>query len=240
MTEAADKMYGRGRWAWVAASATLAFLLRGLLPGENDRLTSQAESLAAIDQPWLHPKTALRDYEFLRDRVAEEYGWGQQRVEGAIVEYLRFLQLIAEAPKRELIASSDVDLVWHEHIMDTENYLLDCKRLFGRFLHHRRARTNEEISAIPESYSHTKEVYAERFGVRPPDQFWGSTTTAASMCGGGNKNLDPSASGPVNTGPQPTGQSNSTELAHHPASAAASLAPAAVIVGGLGAWWLAH
>jgi hypothetical protein len=52
-------------------------------------------------------------------------------------------------------------------------------------LHHRRARTLEEKSAIPESYQRTKRHYAERFGAEPSPQFWGSSTEASSMCGGG-------------------------------------------------------
>jgi len=147
----------------------------------------QAAPLLKLSAP---SPAALRDYAFLRDRVAEEYGWDRDRAEGAIVEYLRFLQLLSEAPRRELIASSDVDLVWHEHIMDSENYAVDCNALFGRFLHHRRARTPAELAQIPESYSQTKRVYAERFGVAPPAQFWGPSTEAASMCGGGS-DVDP-------------------------------------------------
>merc|ERR1711988_1579729 len=79
----------------------------------------------------------------------------------------------------------DVDLVWHEHILDTKNYEIDCMRLYGRFLNHRRARTPLEFAAIPESYARTKHRYAERFGAVPPARFWGAETDASSMCGGG-------------------------------------------------------
>merc|ERR1740138_1892723 len=106
----------------------------------------------------------------------EEYGWDGRHADGAIAEYLRFLQLLSEAPRRELIASSDIDLVWHEHLMDTANYAADCMELFGRFLHHRRARSPAEVAEIPASYAQTKERYAQRFGVPPPPRFWGPTT----------------------------------------------------------------
>eukprot|EP00928_Gymnodinium_smaydae_P016481 TRINITY_DN1618_c0_g1_i4.p1 TRINITY_DN1618_c0_g1~~TRINITY_DN1618_c0_g1_i4.p1 ORF type:complete len:294 (-),score=59.51 TRINITY_DN1618_c0_g1_i4:233-1060(-) len=138
----------------------------------------------------------LSDASFLRARVMEEHGWSAERAEGALGEYLRFLLLLAEAPRRELIASSDVDLVWHEHLIDTENYARDCFRLFGFFLHHRRARTAEEFAGISESYQLTKETYAARFGAAPPPSFWGSETTAASMCGGSKSDLDPDPVGP--------------------------------------------
>jgi len=225
----------RGNLAWFAASAALALALRAVLPpwgrvqqrdvGELTRPNpaAAAESSATIAEPWLHPETSLRDYPFLRERVAEEYGWTEERVDGAITEYLRFLQLLADAPSQDLIASSDVDLVWHEHIMDTLNYAADCRRIFGHFLHHRRARTPEEFSAIPESYSRTKDVYARRYGVRPPSQFWGENTTAASMCGGGS-NIDPYRTVPA---PAPSGGSSAGVTTTPVANVVASRAPAA-------------
>merc|ERR1719487_2556308 len=100
----------------------------------------------------LNPRTALRDWIFLRDRVVEEHDWSPEKAEAAIFEYLRFLRLLAEAPHMELVASEAVDLVWHEHLLDTTNYAEDCQRLFGRFLHHRRARTQAEFADIPNGY----------------------------------------------------------------------------------------
>mmetsp|Transcript_110947 Transcript_110947/g.353758 ORF Transcript_110947/g.353758 Transcript_110947/m.353758 type:complete len:258 (-) Transcript_110947:43-816(-) len=210
----------RGNLAWFAASAALALALRAVLPpwgrvqqrdvGELTRPNpaAAAESSATIAEPWLHPETSLRDYPFLRERVAEEYGWTEERVDGAITEYLRFLQLLADAPSQDLIASSDVDLVWHEHIMDTLNYAADCRRIFGHFLHHRRARTPEE----------------QRMPVgRPPSQFWGENTTAASMCGGGS-NIDPYRTVPA---PAPSGGSSAGVTTTPVANVVASRAPAA-------------
>merc|ERR1719282_1710376 len=71
-------------------------------------------------------------------------------------------------------------------------------KLFGHFIHHRRARTPEEFAEISSSYSRTKRTYAKRYGSEPPLRFWGHTTNAASMCGGGggsNKG-NPAPAGP--------------------------------------------
>ena len=78
----------------------------------------------AREEPWRSPQSSLRDYGFLLERLQEEHSWSAAHAAGAISEYLRFMQLLAEAPKMELIASSDIDLVWHEHILDSANY---CK-----------------------------------------------------------------------------------------------------------------
>jgi len=193
---------------------TLNEIATGSLSDDIDPFTNMKEHKVPA---WSSPHTELADYHFLRERVMDEHNWTSKRAEGAIVEYLRFLQMIAQGDKMDMIASSDVDLVWHEHLMDTKNYAADCKKLFGRFLHHRRARTSDEFAEIPASYARTKMRYSQMFGQEPPSRFWGATTDAASMCGGGN-NVNPSNNAPVtNTNPQTTAQ-NSQQKA--PASGA--------------------
>lgn len=194
-----------GSWR---GSATVAFTIAVLLASRNSKVEvftttcsqgTVCEEIVAqprILAPWESPRSAFLDYEYLHERLREEYGWDEAHVHGALVEYLRFMQLLAESPKMELVASSDVDLVWHEHLLDSKNYEADCKNLWGRFLHHRRARSHVEIEAIPMSYAHTKIEYRRRFNQEPPVVFWGHSTKAASMCGGGSA-LDPSANRPV-------------------------------------------
>jgi hypothetical protein len=166
----------------------------------------QPGDLTKDDEVWNNPTKALQDYAFLRDRLVEEHGWDAAQADGAIVEYFRFLTMLAEAPSMELIASSDVDLVWHEHLLDTSNYAADTQKLFGDFLHHRRARTQEEFDLIPEFYTRTKQRYLERFGIPPPQRFWGVTTEASSMCGRGT------APAPPPTPPLPTTTTTTTTV----------------------------
>ena len=54
----------------------------------------------------------------------------------AVHQYRRFLSLKLRYPKANLVPTDDIDLIWHTHILDTENYALDCQKLFGSFLHH--------------------------------------------------------------------------------------------------------
>lgn len=187
-------------WKLGIACAVLLLSLRG--DGLSDATSNDT---VALPSKVATPPLQLNDYGFLLERVMEEHGWQAERADGAIVEYLRFLQLLAASPRMELVASSDVDLVWHEHILDTKNYATDSMRLFGRFLHHRRARNAKEYADIPTAYRRTQEAYRARFGLEPPEQFWGASTNAASMCGGGGGGLDPSATG------QHSSNSNSNE-----------------------------
>eukprot|EP00929_Paragymnodinium_shiwhaense_P095915 TRINITY_DN5723_c0_g1_i1.p1 TRINITY_DN5723_c0_g1~~TRINITY_DN5723_c0_g1_i1.p1 ORF type:complete len:280 (-),score=39.56 TRINITY_DN5723_c0_g1_i1:390-1229(-) len=154
----------------------------------NERLARPREAamlettlVGEREAPWNASSSALSDHEFLRARLMDEYRWSLRRADLTIEEYLRFMQLLAETPGITLVACSDVDLVWHEHLLDTWNYAQDSQRLWGRFLHHRQARTSEEIVAIPQMYSSTRQLYARRFAEEPPEAVWGSTTAAASM-----------------------------------------------------------
>jgi len=54
----------------------------------------------------------------------------------AVQQYRRFLTLKIRYPSAQLVPTDDIDLIWHAHILDTENYQLDCNSLFGRFMHH--------------------------------------------------------------------------------------------------------
>merc|ERR1712083_278747 len=79
---------------------------------------------------------------------------------------------IAEFPRTYLSPSKDVDMVWHEHIADTENYAADCKRMFGHFVHHRPGRVGSDQNDPADGYDDTKRLYVNRFGVEPPAEFW--------------------------------------------------------------------
>ena len=62
-------------------------------------------------------------------------GWEQGRTEKAVQEYREFL-FDAAINDDDVSPTKDVDDVWHLHILDTRRYYADCKRLFGRMIHH--------------------------------------------------------------------------------------------------------
>lgn len=66
----------------------------------------------------------------------EKVGWTLEETTAAIEDYRRFLLLNCLYPDRIIVPSQIVDRVWHEHILDTEKYQVDCLEIFGYFLHH--------------------------------------------------------------------------------------------------------
>lgn len=65
----------------------------------------------------------------------EGQGWDietTQRVEQLYREYLT----IALLNPGKISPTGEVDKYWHQHILDTRQYMDDCKAIFGQYLHH--------------------------------------------------------------------------------------------------------
>jgi len=52
-------------------------------------------------------------------------------------EYRAFLEQIRAEPYKEHVPSAAVDIMWHEHILDTKAYTEFCNDFFGAYLHHK-------------------------------------------------------------------------------------------------------
>lgn len=85
--------------------------------------------------PKLWEKIQQLDLTLIIERMTFKYRWSKRRTQKAISDYRQFLYLtqVFEMP---LSPTKDVDMLWHDHILHTEKYAIDCKELFGAFLHH--------------------------------------------------------------------------------------------------------
>lgn len=94
-------------------------------------------------------------------RLVEEQGLAPDQVLRAEQQYRDFLTLKAMHPGRQISPTKLADLVWHEHIIHTRQYMADCETLFGSYLHHtptvHSAQYVEEVSAL----------YQTTFGYNP-------------------------------------------------------------------------
>ncbi|MGB3412454.1 MAG: hypothetical protein WBA45_14800 [Microthrixaceae bacterium] len=99
--------------------------------------------------------------------------------ERACGEYRMFLALLLVYPDEVLVPSKLVDLVWHQHILDTWAYQGDCDRLFGFFLHHfpyLGLRGPEDERYLAERFERTAGLVRAHFA---------SEYEVSSYCGGG-------------------------------------------------------
>lgn len=107
--------------------------------------------------------------------------------EEAIFEYRRMLKVIQKFPDAPAVPSKLVDLVWHEHILDTQEYRRDSQRLFGRYMHHAPSFGDNEDEAVMEEkkemvaqQQEMLQLYAKLFGDEPRAQFWPQAQASAS------------------------------------------------------------
>lgn len=90
-------------------------------------------------------------------------------------EYKRFLflkHLVDSEDKEPVISpSSQVDEVWHEHILDTRVYFDDCQNLFGHIIHH----SPDDAFNVDQRNKRlelTKKLYLECYNEFPPEDYW--------------------------------------------------------------------
>ncbi len=107
------------------------------------------------------------------DRLARENGWSLDKALRAVLEYKRFICLVAltNAP---LTPSDEVDQVWHLHLLYTQSYWHDlCREILGFELHHgpTKGGQNERVR-YGDQYRYTLQRYQEVFGAKAPDDLW--------------------------------------------------------------------
>ncbi len=63
-------------------------------------------------------------------------GWSEPRARAAERRYRRFYFLKALFPGKSASPSDEIDQYWHQHIINTAKYAIDCMNVAGVFLHH--------------------------------------------------------------------------------------------------------
>lgn len=102
----------------------------------------------------------------LRD-IEEGPGWSTEKCEAVEADYKRFLALKRAYSDREIVPNRDVDVFWHQHILDTEKYARDCEALFGAFLHHYPyfgMQGEDDYANLCAAFSEAQALYETHFG----------------------------------------------------------------------------
>ena len=130
---------------------------------KGERLPAKLET---VEEAWDYIQAI--DMSLFRTKLHEPR-WGrpipQHVLDHAIQDYQRFLFLMRKYPGEPLSPTLDIDLIWHEHILDSMPYFQDTARIFGHYVHHEPGRTpGERTPDLEKSFLRTCELYRKEFG----------------------------------------------------------------------------
>ena len=86
-----------------------------------------------INQKGIDPAIAHLDLEMIKMKLKdteEGLGWTDEQCDVAEVEYKRFLHLNKKFPDFPIVPHKTMDLMWHQHILDTRAYHEDSQNVF--------------------------------------------------------------------------------------------------------------
>ncbi|MFN8437564.1 MAG: glycine-rich domain-containing protein-like [Cytophagales bacterium] len=118
------------------------------------------------------------DYDFVL-RLAKENYWTIDFTNKAILEYKKFMYLVA---KSELMLSPSpiIDIVWHQHLIFTQSYAQFC-HILGKFINHvpSTLKLNEE-KRFAQAKQTTQQLYSQFFG-NQPIEIWKNSSMYDSL-----------------------------------------------------------
>lgn len=97
----------------------------------------------------------------------EGQGWTSLKCDEVEIEYKRFLALKRGYPNKDIVPHKEVDLFWHQHILDTVKYAKDCEVVFSNFLHHFPyfgMSGEQDAQNLSDAFEETKRLYKFHFG----------------------------------------------------------------------------
>lgn len=104
------------------------------------------------------------DLKYIILRLVHKENWEMQEAEEAVRKYKNFLRLKVMQEKLISVPTYEIDEVWHAHILHTKQYMEDCSKIFGYYLHHAPASPTGEDSEIMEKYyQKTARLYESTF-----------------------------------------------------------------------------
>lgn len=125
----------------------------GLIPRDQAEKAIATLDLTMVKMKLMDPK--------------EGKGWDRDQTDRVEVRYKRFLLLNATVPDADIVPTTDVDDMWHYHILDTQAYATDCQQVFGEFFHHFPyfgLRGPEDAKDLQRAFAETCALYERTFG----------------------------------------------------------------------------
>lgn len=113
---------------------------------------------------------AALDLQDVEGRIRKDEVLDEATLVDAVDEYRKFLFLVSIGNRGMAMCSREVDEVWHNHILFTEEYRDFCQSTYGGFMHHKPATPRDPMD--PEAVYRFHTAYASVFG--PLHPIWGN------------------------------------------------------------------
>jgi len=126
--------------------------------------------LNQTDEAVFFEKLANLDLSMVKMKVLKESHYNQELVDEMADWYKKFLFLNFKYPDLKIVPNDLIDEFWHQHILDTQSYWVDCNTLFGYFLHHFPyfgLRGEDDRQNLNRAYEETKMLFISEFGELP-------------------------------------------------------------------------
>lgn len=122
-----------------------------------------------LSEEQLERLRVIEEYDlwFIAERVKSKGILSEHRVDEALIEFKKYMALVALGHEELGMHSSEVDEVWHSFILFTREYEEFCRKISGRMIHHR-PNTSRRPHLPPASVSKFKQAYTTFFGPPPP------------------------------------------------------------------------
>eukprot|EP00756_Hemistasia_phaeocysticola_P048410 Hpha_TRINITY_DN22835_c0_g1::TRINITY_DN22835_c0_g1_i1::g.84441::m.84441 len=154
--------------------------------GEPDRVTPLPVGFARCPGP-KHYSVDRLDLERFVPKLQRDhpsYFPDERTARESIEEYRRMLTVAQTFRGQSIVPSKLVDLVWHEHILDTKAYRRDTLRMFGEYIHHNPSFGGDEEKVGLVAAQHAMfQNYKSLFGV-PPQGTWPAAREVGGQVGG--------------------------------------------------------
>ncbi|HEY4498547.1 MAG TPA: glycine-rich domain-containing protein-like [Candidatus Paceibacterota bacterium] len=118
----------------------------------------------------------------------EGQGWDQEYADYVETRYRRYLCMVYVSRHGANVPTRDIDLFWHQHILDTRAYADDCQHVFGEFIHHFPyfgMRSEADAKNLLASFEETKALHLDLFGEPYCDDDCTTDASKCHKCGGG-------------------------------------------------------
>lgn len=135
-------------------------MMEHAMMSETNKIPSIEEAKAYID---------AIDFSQIIDKMVMKDRWKKCDAEKACELYKHFLYLKKKYENSDdhLPPSEEIDEFWHNHILDTKKYMVDCDHIFGRYLHHYPylgIDDKTDMNDLRRFFEKTQELHYKEFG----------------------------------------------------------------------------